>query len=326
MHYRIASAQQHSGPVPSLGDTVTVESDVGPLYIRQDDTIIKPYLEEHGNWAPEQALTVRETVGSGMCFLDIGAHVGYFSVLAGALVGPDGVVFAFEPHPRNYELLLANVWRNGLTNVVCFPWAVGDPNGFAKLFEASGNGGDHQLYHSEGEQRSAVAGVRCVALDALVAISPPVDFVKIDIQGAEEGAMRGMEQLLTSSPNATIALEYWPYGMARFWNRCPSGASLLPRARVRDTGTSSRPRSAGRASQTTRSSVSATSGTASAMPTSFFAASGTTKLPPKPESRRLDLASWQCAEVQVVAASITWSVQRCPLLLVREEPAPRIRA
>ncbi len=215
MHYRIASAQQHSGPVPSLGDTVTVESDVGPLYIRQDDTIIKPYLEEHGNWAPEQALTVRETVGSGMCFLDIGAHVGYFSVLSGALVGPDGVVFAFEPHPRNYELLLANVWRNGLTNVVCFPWAVGDRNGFAELFEAPGNSGDHRLYRSAGEDRDVVR-VRCVALDALGAIRTPVDFVKLDVQGAEEGAMRGMEQVLALSPDVTVAVEFWPYGMARF--------------------------------------------------------------------------------------------------------------
>jgi hypothetical protein len=43
-----------------------------------------------------------------------------------------------------------------------------------------------------------------------------VDFVKLDVQGAEEGAMRGMEHVLARSPNVTIAVEYWPYGMARF--------------------------------------------------------------------------------------------------------------
>lgn len=220
LQYAVPAAQQHCGPVPSLDDALTVETDAGPLYIRRDDTIIRPYLEEHGTWAAEQTRLVRDAVGPGMRFVDVGAHVGYFSVLAGKLVGPAGVVFAFEPHPRNFDLLLANVWRNGLTNVLCFPWAVGASCGFAELFEASGNSGDHRLYHSAEERRSALA-VRCVALDALVAISPPVDFVKIDVQGAEEGAMRGMEQLLASSPAATIALEYWPYGMARFGSDVP---------------------------------------------------------------------------------------------------------
>jgi FkbM family methyltransferase len=218
--YSASAAQQHCAPVPALDDAVTVETDVGPLYIRRDDTIIRPYLEEHGNWAPEQARLVRDVIGPGMRFVDVGAHVGYFSVLAGKLVGPAGVVFAFEPHPRNFDLLLANVWRNGLTNVLCFPWAVGESCGFAELFEASGNSGDHRLYHTEGEQRAAVS-VRCVALDALVALRPPVDFIKVDVQGAEQAAMRGMEQLLATSPRATIALEYWPYGMARFGSDVP---------------------------------------------------------------------------------------------------------
>jgi FkbM family methyltransferase len=150
-----------------------------------------------------------------MTFVDVGAHVGYFAVLAGKLVEPDGIVFAFEPHPRNFELLLANVWRNGLTNVLCFPWAVSDKFGFEELFEAAGNSGDHRLYRSDDEQRASVA-VRTVALDGLRALRPPVDFIKIDVQGVEEAAVRGMERLLADSPNATVAVEYWPYGMERF--------------------------------------------------------------------------------------------------------------
>jgi FkbM family methyltransferase len=213
--YALAAMAQHSGPAPRLDAAVTVESEVGPLYIRSDDTIIRPYIEQDGVWAPEQTRLVREYLRPGMRFVDVGAHVGYFSVLAGKLVGPTGLVFAFEPHPRNFELLLANVWRNGLSNVLCFPWAVSDSSTFATLHEAEGNSGDHRLYASDDDLRATLE-VRQVALDAFAALQPPVDFVKLDVQGAEEAAFRGMEQLLAASPDVTIALEYWPYGMERF--------------------------------------------------------------------------------------------------------------
>ncbi|HEX4679272.1 MAG TPA: FkbM family methyltransferase [Gaiellaceae bacterium] len=108
-----------------------------------------------------------------MTFVDAGAHVGYYTVLAGRLLGPRGLVLAFEPNPRNYELLLANVWRNGLANVVCFPWALSDETGFTDLYLSAENSGDHRIYARE-EGRPSVP-VRTAALDALTAIRPPVD-------------------------------------------------------------------------------------------------------------------------------------------------------
>jgi len=213
--YLAAAAAQHLGPPPAVSDAVTAETASGPLYLPDDDTIMRPHLEQSGVWSPEQTQLVQEVVHPGMRFVDVGAHVGYFSVLAGKLVAPDGVVFAFEPHPRNFRLLLANVWRNGLTTVLCFPWAVSDSCGFAELFEARGNSGDHRLYRSHDEERTSVT-VRTVALDAFSLILAPIDFVKIDVQGAEQAAVHGMEQLLAGSAEATIALEFWPFGMQRF--------------------------------------------------------------------------------------------------------------
>jgi FkbM family methyltransferase len=140
-----------------------------------------------------------------MTFVDLGAHVGYFSCLAGRLVGPRGLVVAFEPNPRNYELLLANVWRNGLTNVVCFPWAVSDSSRILDLYLATGNSGDHRIFAEAG--RSSVP-VRAVALDTLEALRPPVDVVKIDVQGAEEAVFHGAKQLFAASPAALIATEF----------------------------------------------------------------------------------------------------------------------
>jgi FkbM family methyltransferase len=195
-------------------DVAAVDTCAGTLLIRADDTIMRPFLERDSVWSPGLTRLVRSSLRRGMRFVDIGAHVGYFTVLAGKLVGPGGVVWAFEPHPRNFALLLANVQRNGIGNARCFPLAVGAATGPAELFEAPGNSGDHRLYASYDEERHAVP-VEAVALDDVHEIRRPVDFVKVDVQGVEEAALRGMRDLLEASPEATVVVEYWPYGIAR---------------------------------------------------------------------------------------------------------------
>jgi FkbM family methyltransferase len=146
-----------------------------------------------------------------MTFVDVGAHVGYYTVLASRLVGPGGVVLAFEPSLRNHELLLANTWRNGLSNVICYPWAVGDVDGFQDLYLDERNTGDNRLYPSDEERPRT--RVRTVALDSLGTLRPPIDVVKIDVQGTEDAVIRGMRRLLSMSPRAFITLEYWPFGL-----------------------------------------------------------------------------------------------------------------
>ena len=208
------SAGQHASPLPDLDRAVSVETAVGALFVHEQDEFVSPRLQAAGVWEPGETAFLQERLQPGMTFLDVGAHVGYFSVLAGRLVGSTGLVLAFEPHPRNFELLLANVWRNGLLNVVCFPWAVADTCGFAPLYVAPLNTGDHQL-GAPGSGRATVP-VRTVALDEVPAIRPPIDVVKIDVQGADEAALRGMERLLEASPDALVTVEFWPTGLRRY--------------------------------------------------------------------------------------------------------------
>ena len=125
-----------------------------------------------------------------------------------------GLVVAFEPNPRNFELLQANVWRNGLSNVVCFPWAVADKPGFAQLYLSADNSGDHRIY--EHEQGRASTTVRVAALDALEVLRPPFDVVKIDVQGSEQGVFRGAERLFAASPGALLAVEFAPNDLRAF--------------------------------------------------------------------------------------------------------------
>lgn len=204
------AADRQAGSVPDLDRATTVETEWGSLFIDASDEVIRPAIGEHGVWEPGETALLLGWLAPGMTFVDIGAHVGYYSVLAARRVSPGGLVYAFEPSPRNYELLLANVWRNGLTNVVCFPWAVSDHMGFLDLFLDERNTGDNRIFQ---DGRGPGVSVRAVALDALPSIRPPIDVVKIDVQGSEEAVIDGMKHLLSRSPNARVTLEFWPFGL-----------------------------------------------------------------------------------------------------------------
>jgi FkbM family methyltransferase len=210
-----ASAGQHAGPPPDLAGTVEVDTPFGELLVQERDSVFREYLAAHRVWEPGETANLSERLSPGMTFLDIGAHVGYFTLLAARHVGPRGLVVAFEPEPRNFELLLANVWRNGLSNVFCLPYAVGASTGFAELHLSPDNTGDNRVFPSAEEPRET-ATVRSAALDGLYWLRPPVDVIKVDVQGAEEAAIRGMERLLARSPSVVLSVEYWPPGMAGF--------------------------------------------------------------------------------------------------------------
>lgn len=231
----VDAAGRQAGPMPDLDRAATVETEWGPLFIDASDEVIRPAIGEHGVWEPGETALLLDWLAPGMTFVDIGAHVGYYTVLAARRVSPGGLVFAFEPSPLNYELLLANVWRNELTNVVCYPWAVSDHMGFLDLFLDERNTGDNRLFQDD---RGPGVRVRAVALDALPSIRPPIDVVKIDVQGAEEAVIEGMKHLLSRSPSARVVLEYWPFGL-RALGRDERGAldhyrSLGYRVRVQD--------------------------------------------------------------------------------------------
>ncbi|HKI92435.1 MAG TPA: FkbM family methyltransferase [Gaiellaceae bacterium] len=207
------AAAQQSGSPPDVSGTVSFDFAFGTIALDAHDDVIRPAIESIGAWDPGGTAFLGRHVKAGMTVLDVGAHVGYHTCHAARLTGPTGLVLAFEPEPRNYELLLANVWRNGLGNVVCFPWAVTDAAGFAHLYLHPTNTGDHRLADDGG--RSSMP-VRTVRLDDSLVVRPPVDVVKIDVQGGERAAVAGMAGLLGFSPNVRLTVEFWPYGIRRF--------------------------------------------------------------------------------------------------------------
>ena len=155
---------------------------------------------------------VGEYVTPGMRVLDIGANVGYYTALLAKQVGPAGHVTAFEPEPGNFQVLCRTVGANDFQNVQTIQGAVSDAPGESLLFLSEENQGDHRLYATQG--RGSIA-VPLVSVDTCLPADVPLDFVKMDIQGSEGKALRGMQETLRRSPNVRILTEFWPEGLSQ---------------------------------------------------------------------------------------------------------------
>lgn len=185
---------------------------------------------------PETVAQFKRIVRPGLTVLDIGAHVGYYARIAAALVGTGGRVIAFEPHPRNFRVLEQNTAHLG--NVTRLQVALAEEEGTAQLHDylmMSASGSLHyderirdvQLAQTTAEDfaprmgqdfQPQVYSVRTAPVDDLLAELgiAQVDVVKMDIEGAELGALRGMRQTIQNSPHIALIMEYNPLGLQAF--------------------------------------------------------------------------------------------------------------
>jgi predicted RNA methylase len=102
---------------------VDVETNVGRLWVERDAEIMTPTLIESGSWQPDVVRLMSKLLRPGMTVVDAGANIGYVSVRASKLVGPNGRVVCIEADPSNVAILRANLWRNGCTNTEILPIA-----------------------------------------------------------------------------------------------------------------------------------------------------------------------------------------------------------
>jgi FkbM family methyltransferase len=144
---------------------------------------------------PDEINLVKQHIKQGDVVIDIGANIGYYTLLFAKLVGDTGQVIAFEPDPENFALLHKNVALNQYHNVTLVQKAVSTENSHAQLFLCDENKGMHRLYDSVCCQSSIEVETVCLD-DYLPKLVKKVDFVKIDIEGAEYNALQGMQHIL----------------------------------------------------------------------------------------------------------------------------------
>ncbi|GAB4383999.1 MAG: hypothetical protein Kow0022_05250 [Phycisphaerales bacterium] len=215
------AAVEAGGQSEDADAIVRVGAGVEPLRMKTHgtgDPVLSSTLIGTGVWEPTLTHIMRELFAQCRCFVDVGANIGYFALLADRLAPPGVRVHAFEPEARCADLLALNVERNGAASVSIVRAAVAERQGSATLHCSSINPGDNR-FHSTGCDR-ATQKVKTVALDDYFAAvdSPLPDLIKIDAQGAEPSIIAGMRRLIERSA-PRIVLEFWPVGFAR------SGAS-----------------------------------------------------------------------------------------------------
>jgi FkbM family methyltransferase len=172
-------------------------------------------LLAHRDYEPSEQELYRAIIQPGETCVELGANLGVFAVLFGHLVGAGGKVYSFEPSPTNVALLRRNLALNAITNVEVIEKAASNRAETVTLHLSQWNCGDNRIYASNLVSDGAVA-VEAVALDEFFASKPDhIDFLKIDIQGAELKALQGMEKMLHGNRVARILMEFWPYGLVR---------------------------------------------------------------------------------------------------------------
>ena len=191
-----------------FGSPVRVRLPFGSWWMAEDDFCSHSILREDFE-GPERRFVERYLV-PGMTVLDIGAHHGFYSLLASVKVGPAGRVVAFEPSPREREKLLRNLAVNGYTNVRVEECALADAGGEQELIVVGGiNTGCNSLRRPEVKEPTSSVAVQVETLDGYLDAHslPPIDFIKLDAEGAELAILKGAQKLLQHRPRPVIQCE-----------------------------------------------------------------------------------------------------------------------
>jgi len=171
------------------------------LYLDPADKLLTPLMKSE--------------IKPGMTVLDLGANVGFYSLLAAKLVGETGRVVSFEPAPDSYALLLRNVTLNGYQNVHALQIAVSDKSGPVSLFLNKHSSGRHNIYDHYGQKQGVVL-VDAVSLDDFFkGEDTPIHFIKMDIEGAEMAAIRGMSHTIKRNKSLRLVAEFNPNFLSR---------------------------------------------------------------------------------------------------------------
>jgi FkbM family methyltransferase len=156
-----------------------------------------------GSFEPNEFAFLDRVLRPGMVFVDVGANDGYYTLFAARRVGPSGRVVAAEPSSRERAHLQRNLGRNGLDNVSVVPAAIGAAVGLADLHLAHGVHAGHNTLGSFAHDdvvRASLERVPIEPLDAVIARLglARVDFVKIDVEGAEASVIAGAATVLST--------------------------------------------------------------------------------------------------------------------------------
>lgn len=216
--------EQLSGVYTGLNTVMTKLWSGHLFFANTNDMITAPHLINIGINEPHMTRTLMSLVRPGNVVVDVGANVGYFSVLGAWRSHPGGQVWAFEPIPSIYRLLSDNLFVSGYKGAArLHRAALSDRRGTAQLrvfpgYEATSSIrpiSDDYIRHTAAEtgRESHLVEVDLVTLDEVMADVPEIDVMKIDAEGHEPEIIRGAVKIIERSKGLKILMEFVPHTM-----------------------------------------------------------------------------------------------------------------
>jgi FkbM family methyltransferase len=198
--------------VPS--EIVSIDCQGSRMFVDASDRGVVPFLVKGVHEEPQTRL-FRSLVGPGMTVLDVGANVGYFSLIAAREMKGKGRIYAFEPLPVNFELLRKNAEVNGYGTITAVPLAVSDREERVECFVDRWNSGGSSLSSANMPESDGSITVETTSLDRWFEHDVGdlrVDLIKADTQGAEARVIEGARRIIGQN-DLKIIMEFWPFGL-----------------------------------------------------------------------------------------------------------------
>ncbi len=214
------SSQQHSAPnrrfAAYLGDhlALTRVLDHFKMYVDTRDISLTPHLLMEGNWEMWITKVFLQLLRPGLTVVDVGANVGYYTMIGAAGVGMKGRVHAVEADPDTFAILEKNIEVNGYGSIVrAHQCAASNSRGELKFYQYRNHHGGNNIFAPQAGRIVGEVKVPGIPLDEL--IPDAVDVMKIDAEGSEPLIFEGMQKLLERSPRIQILMEFAPQMIER---------------------------------------------------------------------------------------------------------------
>lgn len=153
---------------------------------------------------------LKKHIKPGDTVLDIGANIGFYATILSDIVGEKGKIHCFEPDTTNFNHLKKTTVS--YKNIIINNKAVGPKTEKLKIYTSKELNVDHRTY--KPEEYDQEIEIDAVSIDDYLK-GAKVDFIKMDIQGFEMEAMKGMKETLKNNPNVKMISEFWPYGLKK---------------------------------------------------------------------------------------------------------------
>ena len=185
------------------------------LLVSTKDAGVGLYLLNKKFFEPQQTKLVFKEVKKGTTVFDVGANIGYYTILASKLAGNKGRVYAFEPDKRNLRLLKENIKINDCQNVTIIPKVVSEKNGKVIFYSNLLSQGESSLAKIGFSKKERVKSTN---LDDFIRKEKigNVDVLKIDVEGAEIGVINGGRKFLEKNKGCKIFIECNPKALNQF--------------------------------------------------------------------------------------------------------------